>query len=388
MPPTPAARDHRAVPFEIFFDLVFVFALTRIMALMQPPTGPAMARALLLLVLLWLAWSSYAWLGNQTRLDVGGVRAGVLVAMAALFIAALVMPRSWTPAPGLDAPVLLALAYILLRSVHLALYHWVAAGQPDLRRRIRLFATVSLVSWAPLLLGALLGGTAQAVLWVVAFVVEVVGQRLSYALRGGWPLHSVAHFAERHGLVLIIALGESLAAAGVGAGRAVTAPPVLGAALLGLTVVVCLWSLYFDRAAPAGARALGAATGGRRDRMAADAYSQAHLLLIVGVIYLACGVEEVLAQVAEPYGGGHHGRRELSWPAAFALYGGVAIFLAGRLLFLRLSAGSVRPVQLVPAGAALALLPVARLLPAAGALVLLTLLVAAAAGYERLARAR
>ncbi|SCF24863.1 low temperature requirement protein A [Micromonospora mirobrigensis] len=388
MPPTPAPRGHRAVPFEIFFDLVFVFALTRILALMRPVTGPAMARALLLLVLLWLAWSSYAWLGNQVRLDVGGVRAGVLVAMAALFVAALVMPRAWTPAPGLDAPVLLALAYILLRSLHLGLYHWAAAEHPDLRRRIRLFATVSAVSWAPLLLGALLGGAAQAALWVAAFVVEIIGQRLSYALRGGWPLHSVTHFAERHGLVLIIALGESLAAAGVGAGAAVTEPRVLGAALLGLAVAICLWSLYFDLAAPAGARALGAATGGRRDRMAADAYSQAHLLLIVGVIYLACGVEEVLARVAEPYGGGHHGGRELSWSGAFALYGGVTLFLAGRLLFLWLSAGPVRPVQLVGAAVTVALLPVARLLPAAGALALLTLLVAATAGYERLARAR
>ncbi|WP_406044163.1 low temperature requirement protein A [Micromonospora sp. NBC_00898] len=134
MPPAPAARDRRATPFEIFFDLVFVFALTRIMALIgQPPTLVAMAQGLLLLVLLWIAWGSYTWLGNQTPADVGVVRAGVLVGMAALFVAALVMPQAWSPGPGLDGPLLLALAYVLLRVVHLTLYHWAAGSVPGLR---------------------------------------------------------------------------------------------------------------------------------------------------------------------------------------------------------------------------------------------------------------
>ncbi|WP_255540388.1 low temperature requirement protein A [Micromonospora sp. 4G55] len=170
------ARDHPATTFEIFFDLVFVFALTRIIAFMgQPPSPQSMARGLLLLVLLWFSWSSYAWLGNQTRADVGVVRAGVLAAMAASFVAALVMPQAWSPGPGPGGPLLLALAYVVLRAVHLALYYWAAAATPGLRARIRVFAAASAAGWLPLVLGALLGGTAQSALWALAFAVEVGG---------------------------------------------------------------------------------------------------------------------------------------------------------------------------------------------------------------------
>ncbi|WP_433310100.1 low temperature requirement protein A [Micromonospora chersina] len=367
-------------PFEIFFDLVFVFALTRIMALIGPePTPTTMGQGLILLVLLWFAWSSYTWLGNHTRAEVGVVRGGFLVAMAALFVAALAMPEAWTPGPGLDGPLLVALAYVLLRVVHLALYHWAAAGVPGLRARIRFFAAVSAAGWVPLLLGALLAGAAHAVLWVVAFVVEIGGQRLSYARRGSWPLRSASHFTERHGLVLIIALGESVVAAGVGAASAVTAPPVLGVALVGFAVTVCLWWLYFDRVAPAAAGVLAAATGDRRDRIAADAYSQTHLLLITAVIYLALGIEQVLAHVAGAHGGG----ATLSWSASVALYGGAALYLGGRLLFLRLTGQPVPPAQPAVAVLPLLLLPLGVLLPPAAALGVLGLLLLTAVVVER-----
>ncbi|MEU9741558.1 low temperature requirement protein A [Micromonospora chersina] len=367
-------------PFEIFFDLVFVFALTRIMALIGPePTPTTMGQGLILLVLLWFAWSSYTWLGNHTRAEVGVVRGGFLVAMAALFVAALAMPEAWTPGPGLDGPLLVALAYVLLRVVHLALYHWAAAGVPGLRARIRFFAAISAAGWVPLLLGALLAGAAHAVLWVVAFVVEIGGQRLSYARRGSWPLRSASHFTERHGLVLIIALGESVVAAGVGAASAVTAPPVLGVALVGFAVTVCLWWLYFDRVAPAAAGVLAAATGDRRDRIAADAYSQTHLLLITAVIYLALGIEQVLAHVAGAHGGG----ATLSWSASVTLYGGAALYLGGRLLFLRLTGQPVPPAQPAVAVLTLLLLPLGVLLPPAAALGVLGLLLLTAVVLER-----
>ncbi|MGR6319814.1 low temperature requirement protein A [Micromonospora soli] len=373
-------------PFEIFFDLVFVFALTRIMALIgRPPTPVAMAQGLLLLVLLWFAWSSFAWLGNQTPADVGVVRAGFLVAMAALFVAALVMPQAWSPGPGLDGPLVVALAYVLLRVVHLVLTHWAAGTVPGLRARIRFFAAVSAVGWGPLLLGALLSGAAHTALWVVAFVIEIGGQRLSYVWRGPWPLRGASHFTERHGLVLIIALGESLVAAGVGVGSAVIAPRVLGVALLGLAVTVCLWWLYFEHASPAATRILAEATGGRRDRIAADAYSQTHLLLIAGVIYLALGVEQVLDHVARPH---EAGDETLSWSAAVALYGGTALYLAGRLLFRRLSGQVVRPEQLAVVVAVLLPLPLGPVLPPAVALAVLAAILIAAVLAERPARVR
>ncbi|MFR9780222.1 low temperature requirement protein A [Micromonospora sp. MS34] len=376
-------------PFEIFFDVVFVFALTRIMALIgRSPTPVTMAQGLLLLVLLWLAWSSYTWLGNQTRADVGLVRAGFLVAMAALLVAALAMPQAWSPGPGLDGPLLVALAYVLLRVVHLALYHWVAAGVPGLRARIRFFAAVSAAGWLPLLLGALLSGAAHAVLWVVAFVIEAGGQRLSYAWRGAWPLRSASYFAERHGLVLIIALGESLSAAGVGGASAVTAPPVVGMALVGLVATACLWWLYFVYASPSAARALAGAAGRRRDRIAADAYSQTHLLLVTGVVYFAVGVEQVLAHVAEAHAGDHGDGPSLTWSAAVALYGGAALYLAGRLLFLRFTGQPVRPGQVALAVLAVLLLPLGRALPPAVALGVLAALLVAGVLADRLVRVR
>lgn len=385
-PPRPAPRDRTVTPFEIFFDVVFVFALTRIMALIgREPTPVSMAQGLLLLVLLWFAWSSYAWLGNQTRADLGPVRAGFLVAMAALLVAALAMPQAWTSGPGLDGPLLVASAYVLLRVVHLVLYHWAGASVPGLRERIRFFAAVSAAGWVPLLLGALLSGAAHAVLWTVAFLVEIGGQRLSYARRGAWPLRSASHFAERHGLVLIIALGESLSAAGVGAASAVTAPPVLGMAVVGLVVTACLWWLYFGHAAPAAARALTEAAGERRDRVAADAYSQTHLLLITGIVYLAVGVEQVLAHVAEAH---RNAEPRLSWSAATALCGGAALYLAGRLLFRRFTGQPVRPDQVAVAVAALLLLPLARVLPPAAVLGLLAVLLLAGVLTERLTGAR
>jgi low temperature requirement protein LtrA len=153
----------RATYVEIFFDLVFVFAFTRIILLMGNPLTPLnMAHGLLLLMLLWISWSNYTWLGNLARADVGVVRAGMLVGMAAIFVAALVIPDAWRHgAAELDAPLILALAYVALTALHLLLYGHVTVGNRRLRTTLRLFASATVFSWIPLILGARLGGTAQ-----------------------------------------------------------------------------------------------------------------------------------------------------------------------------------------------------------------------------------
>ncbi|MFB9235563.1 low temperature requirement protein A [Plantactinospora siamensis] len=369
--PRPVTGEHPATPFEIFFDLVFVFALTRIIAFLgHAPSPVRMGQGLLLLMLLWFSWSGYAWLGNRTRTDIGWVRVGALVEMAALFVAALVMPDAWHSAPGVDGPLILALTYIVVRVVHLLLYVWSVSGDPDLRARIGRFGLASALSWLPLLLGALLGGAAQTGLWAAAFVIEVGGQRFVSSSRGGWPLHSPGHFAERHGLVVIITLGESLIAAGVGAGAGVARPAVLVTALTALAVTVCLWWLYFESAAPAARAALLRATGERRDRIASDAYSLAHLPMIVGIISLALGVERALERAAADGLSGYW----LGWPTATSLYAGAVLFLTGRLLFVRLSTGTAPAGQLVAVVAPLAALPVGSLVPAEAALALLAAL--------------
>jgi low temperature requirement protein LtrA len=238
------------------------------------------------------------------------------------------------------------------------------------------------LSWVPLILGAMLGGDAQTALWIVAFLVDRIGARIVAAL-GGLTLRSPSHIAERHGLVLIIALGESLVSVGAGAGAAVTHWPVLSGALLGLISAFCLWWLYFVIAASPAGRALEAMEQQRQVKTATNAYSLTHFLLIAGIVYLALGVEEILHYLARARPG-HFAGTQLDWTATTALYGGLVVYLVGRILFLRFTVGHTPRSQVVAACIALVLLPVARFMPALDALGLLTAFLVALVGYERI----
>lgn len=376
--PTVTGEHHRATNFEIFFDLVFVFALTRIIAFMgRPPTFLTLAQGLLLLFLMWYSWQPYVWLGNQARADVGLIRAGTALGMAAVFVAALALPEAFRHhGGGMGAPLALAVAFGAARSLQLGLYFYVAADDRRQRRTLSRFSAPTAISWVPLVLGALAGGTAQTVLWFVALLVDIVGGRIVSA-GSGWLLRSANHFSERHSLVVIIALGESLISTGAGAGTAVTRAPVLVAALLGLTTALCLWWLYFEYAAPAAARALAELRGVRRGRTGGDAYSITHFALIAGIIYTALGIEQVLHEAAGPHSG-----QALGWASAVALYGGMVLYLAGRATFLRLTVGRVPASQPIAVAVVLALVPVARVLPALAAFGLLTAFLVALSLYE------
>ncbi|PWR12208.1 low temperature requirement protein A [Micromonospora acroterricola] len=378
--PAPAAESPRTTMFEIFFDLVFVFALTRVITFMaQPPTALTLAQGLLLLLLLIYSWGPYTWVGNLVRPDVGPARAATLVAMAAIFVAALVLPDAWQQGPELvDAPLTLALAYVVGRAVQLVVLLWASTTNPPLRRTLGFFAVPVTLAWIPLIVGALLGGTAQTVLWTVAFLVDIGGARVASAYRP-WPLRSVDHFTERFGLVLIIALGESLIAAGAGPRSMAPVGPALLAALLGLTSTVCLWWLYFDRLAPAARQAVREVPDERRARVAGDAYGIGHSPLIIGAIYVALGIEQVIGQLSEDRS--HPDR--LGWPAATALYGGTGVYLLSRLVFRRLTVRIVHATQVVAALVPLALLPVGQALPALASLALLTVLLIGVTGHER-----
>jgi low temperature requirement protein LtrA len=381
--PVPTEETHRATAFEIFWDLVLVFALIRIIAFMaQPPTPLNLAQGLVLLALLWRSFGAYAWLGNQVRADVGLIRTGMLVAMAGIFVAALVIPAAWRhDSRAVDPPLVLVLAYIVVRALHLALYYHTATGTRRLRVQVLLLAIPVALSWIPLILGVVLGGTPQTLLWAAALLIDGIGIRVATAF-GGFQLRSPSHFAERHGLVLIIALGESLISVGTGAGSAATRWPVLLAALLGLTMAVCLWWLYFENAASPAGKALARRHNVRRAKTATNAYTLTHFLLIAGIIYLALGIEQVLAHVAhdEPR---HPAEAPLGWTSTTALYGGVVLYLTGRILFLRFTVGHAAPAQIVAAVIALLLLPAAEYLPALAALGLLTAFLVTLAFYER-----
>jgi len=225
---------HRVTSFEVFFDLVFVFAVIRVTAFITHPlSGPTIAEGLLLVLLLWSTWTAYAWVANQARADTGLVRAGVTVAMAAIFVAGLVMPEAWNDHAPLDPPVVLAVSFAVARLIYLALYLRATAGDRQVRSQLLLDTIPQSLALIAIIVGAVVGGATQTAAWAIAFAVDFGGRRVGSGVRG-YRLRSPSHFAERHGLVVIIAFGETLIAVGEGAGITITRWLVLAAALLGL----------------------------------------------------------------------------------------------------------------------------------------------------------
>jgi low temperature requirement protein LtrA len=377
--PAITPETHRATSFEIFFDLVFVFAITRVVSFMaHSASALALARGLILLLLLWWSWAAYAWLGNRVHADRGVVRTGMLIVMAALFVAALVMPDAFSRHTGtVDAPLILAVSFSVVRAIYFGLHLSSVAGDRRLRAQLLLDAVPQTLSLAALLTGAVLGGAWQTALWATAFAIDFGGGRIASGL-GGWTIRSAAHFAERHRMVLIIAFGESLISAG--AGGALTGTAVLLAALVGFVAVVCLWLLYFSSLADDAEQALERAPGARRAQMARDAYTLSHFPLIAGAVYIALGVHEVLSELSSDTSdqGG-----PLEWTALTALYAGPAVFLLGRAAFARLTIRSAPAAPLVVAVLFVVLMPLARLLPAMAALGLVSALLLALVAFER-----
>lgn len=378
-------EEHRTTQYEVFFDIVFIFALVRItMFMSRQPSATTLVQGLIVLLLLWISWLVYAWLGNQVRIGTGLARAGTNLAMAAVLVIALVLPDAWErrTQPEWGSSLTLAVAYIVLRVIDLALYAWAAGGvDRRLRRTVSIYAVSSALSWIPLVLGAVLGGTGQLLLWTTALAVDFGGGFLASVL-SGWQVRSPSHFAERHSLVVIIALGESLISVGLGIGATKIDLSILAAALLALVITICMWRLYSD-SADTGGRALVVQSGQRRDRLGANAYSVAHFPLIAGIIYVALGVELVLAGLTH---GGSHGTDDQrpGWLAMVALYGGATGYLTGRAAFLRFALRTVRWRFLLAPLLALALLPVARLLPGLAALALLAAFLVGLCGFEAL----
>ncbi|MEE6260822.1 low temperature requirement protein A [Plantactinospora sonchi] len=376
--PVLTEETHRTTLFEIFFDLVFVFALTRVIAFMDERlTSLRLKQGLLVLALLWVCWSNYTWLGNSARADTGRIRTGTTIAMGGVLVAALVVPNAWPPRGGpVNGPLMLVGAYIVLRVVHFVVFFSIA--EESRRSALRIYLAVSVVAWVPLIVGAVLGGTVQITLWLVAILIDYAGAFLSSAF-GRWTLRSPGHFTERHSLVLIIALGESLISVNAGIGLEMVRGTVILAALLGLVVTISLWRLYYENSAVAAAGVLERVHEAPRDRLAVNAYSLVHFPLVIGIIYMALGIEQVLDHLAH-----ESAENELSWIDIAALFGGAALYLAARLIFLKVAVGYSIRWQIVMVGVAVLLIPVARSLPALAALGLLAAYLVAIVAYEGL----
>jgi low temperature requirement protein LtrA len=383
----PTDERHTVTTLELFFDLVFVFAFTQVTAFMADDLGTrGVLRGLVLFALLWFVWSSYTWLGNQARADEGVVRLAMIVAMGAMFLVALAIPEAWgDEGGGISAPVVLAVALAAVRLGHLSVYAVAAAGDAGLRRQLLRAAVPVGVAVTLLVAGAVMGGPAQTVLWALALLIDYSGVYLSGT---DWRLPAPGHFAERYGLIVIIALGESIIAVGVGVADLPLTMPTIAAAGLGLTVSVALWWAYFDVVAPVAERTLRSRQGIERVRLARDSYTYLHFPMVAGVIYLALGVKKVAEYVGDE---SHHTLADpLPTTALWALFGGVAVYLIAHLGFRYRNVGSLNRPRAVVA-LVLLLAPLATgALPALSALAVLAAVLVGLIAFEvvRYAEAR
>ncbi|HYY77392.1 MAG TPA: low temperature requirement protein A [Gaiellaceae bacterium] len=371
-----AQREQRVTPLELFFDLVFVFAITQVTLLMSDdPTWQGLGRGLIVLAALWWAWTGYAWLTNTLEPEEGQVRAGMFAAMAAMLVVALAVPEAFD-AHGL----LFGVAYLIVRLLQLQLYAIAGKRDPDLLAAV--LRMVPSAALAPLIIvaAAFFDGPAQGTLWIVALAVDYLGVLLG---RGqGWRV-SPAHFSERHGLIVIIALGESIVAIGIGAAGASLTPGIVAAGVLAIAVIAALWWAYFDVYAVMAQRQLGATSGAARVRLARDYYSYLHLPMIAGIVLFALGLKKTIEHVHHP----------LASIPAVALCGGLSLYFLTHLAlririvhFVRRTTtdrpGWIGPGRLVTGIGMLALLPAALELSALTALAAVTGLCCALIAYD------
>ncbi len=376
----PTDESHRVTTLELFFDLVFVFAFTQVTALMaEDPTVVGALRGLVLLALLWWAWCSYAWLGNQAHADEGLVRATVVIAAAAMFVVALAIPESFVDRDGgLFAPFVLAACYAVVRLLHLACYLVASGDDAGLRRQLLLTAVPVVAATGLLVLGGAAGPPYQAVLWAAALLVDYTGIWITGT--SGWRLPSPVHFAERHGLIVIVALGESLVALGVGVDKMPLSLAVVTAAVLGVAIAVSMWWLYFDVVAHVAEGVLSRTQGEARSRLARDSYTYLHFPIVASIIFLALGLKKVLEYVSDTER--HDLTDALTGVPLVALYGGVATYLLGHVVFRRRNIGSWNLHRSIVALLLLLLVPVAWQLPALLSLAIVAALLALLVVYE------
>ena len=359
--------DERVTPLELFFDLIFVLAITQCTALMAHENSWAgLVKGVLVLAILWWAWVGYAWLTSVVDPEEGIVRAVIFAAMAALLVCALCVPTVFG-----DGAAIFAVAYAIVRFAQIGLFVIASREDPGLRHSVLGLVISTTIGCALIGAAAFANGALQGALWVAALVLDMGGPL--FIDSEGWRLVP-HHFAERHGLIVLIALGESVVAIGAGAEHIVDAS-IATAAVVGIVVVSALWWMYFDVVALVAARRLvNAAPGKERNEIARDSFSYLHLPMVAGIVLLALGIKKTLA----------HTGHELEVVPAFALLAGSATYLLAHVAFRWRNVHRFSWQRLIGACACLALLPVAVRVPALVALSLLAVVLVAVVAYEYL----
>jgi low temperature requirement protein LtrA len=360
-----AEREQRVTPLELLFDLVFVFAFTQVTTVLSDdPTWSGLGHGLLILAALWWAWAAYAWLTNTVDPEMGAVWGAMLLAMGAMFVAALAVPDAF----GRHG-VVFGVAFLIVNVMHLTLYALGARDDRDLLAAILRFAPLALSGAALILAAGFVHGALRPLLWLAALAVGLFGPILGSL--SGWRLQP-DHFVERHGLIVIIAIGESLVAIGLGARDTRLGASVIVAAVLGLVVVTSFWLAYFDFFQIRGLQILAERSGTERAGLARDLYTYLHLPMVSGVVLFAFALKKTLAHVGD----------DLDTVPALGLCGGPALYLLA-FVALRFRVGrTLGGGRLVAAIACALLWPVAVVVPALIALTLMAMIWVALHVYE------
>ena len=348
---TTAEEERKTSYLELFFDLVFVFAFTQVTALILEDTSPqGFARAALVLAMVWWAWSAYAWMTNAVDVENAVTRLIMFAAMVAGFFMALAVPDAFQ-----DEAAWFAVAYFAVRVLQPALYLWGVRDEPEtfgvLLRLTPWFVIAAFVA----LVGGFVDPDYRAWVWVASLVIDVIGTLT--AARGDWHV-SPSHFAERFALIVIIALGESIVAIGVGTSHLTRDATYAISVVVAFAGVAALWWAYFDFTAVAAERSLRRASGRDRSALARDIFTYFHYPLVLGVILYAVAAKKTL----------EHPRDPLSNAGRWALGLGIALFLVG---FALMRFRVIRRVAWERLAAAASILVIAVLLDGADAIVTL-----------------
>ena len=307
-----SSPDEQGADFvELFFDLVFVYAITRITAYTAHHLDAShIPIAVLTFWLIWWGWTQFTWSLNAANTRLSFVRLLVLLATGVAFV----MASSVDEAFG-DGVMWFAVPYVIIRTIGIALYARVTTGK-GASNQIRAFAIPSFVGLIAIMAGAFADPSIRIWWWLLAIGFDMLAGYLGGRAEG-WDLKS-GHFAERHGLIVIIALGESLIVAAIAVGSQDRSQELLIVGGLAVLVTCLLWWSYFSWIYEYMEKQFSKLTGSKQTSLARDAYSFLHFPLICGIIGIAVGFEKILG----------HPHDLLNIPIAAALGGGY-IFFAG-----------------------------------------------------------
>ena len=284
-------EDQSVTFVELFFDLVFVFAITQITSLLHINLDAThILQALIIFWLIWWSWTQFTWTLNTIDTTNPQIEFIILLSTAIAFFMAIAIPEAFG-----DRAVLFAITYTLTRLIGLSLQLKVAdaLGQTEI---VRMWVLTSFVGLGFVVIGSVLGGDLQYIFWILAIIADLFAANSGAS--GDWTINT-GHFAERHGLIVIVALGESLIVAAGGLVHQPLNSELVVAGVLSVSLTCALWWSYFIKPKAILEVAIEGATGPERAMIVRDVYSLAHFPMIAGIIVYALAIEEVISHLWE-----------------------------------------------------------------------------------------